>query len=431
MQMFKRGTGSTARRPVFIFLPVFLLIFFAGLISCEDEATDIGLELKSVLGRVQPVYVDTLLIHTSVWTRDSVRTDHASKMVVGNLFDPVFGRTTATIATQYRLSHPWTPGNNADVDSVKLFLLVDDYNGNEVTRQRINVYELYRTLRYDTVYYSNFEVGDSISKWPVGSAMFTPGDTMVTVYLSKTFGRKILRDTAVLGDQDLFLSHFKGLYLATDPVSQPGEGGTISLYLLAQETYMAIYYHNDLSDQLMYPFYINGYCARVGMYRHDYGEAPPATAIRYLNQEKSDTVCYMQGLGGVYTKITIPGLDRYKDSSVVLNNVRLEIPYYEDLLGMAMEKPAILALRVKVRDSLFADVIDRQAPEFYDGQYDEEAKAYFINFTQQVQNYIQGKEDYRDYYIVADKPSFGMDRLIMNAWHNSRPMRLILIYTEI
>ena len=427
--MFKRGMGRNAWIPEI--LPVFLLIFFTGLSSCEDEATDIGLELKSVLGRVQPVYVDTLLIHTSVWTMDSVRTDHASKMVVGNVLDPVFGRTTATIATQYRLSRPWIPGNNADVDSVKLFLVVDKYNGNGVTPQRINVYELYRTLRYDTIYYSNFEVGDSISKWPVGSALYTPGDTMITVYLSKTFGRKIIRDTAVLKDQDLFLSHFKGLYLTTDPVSQTGKGGTILLNLLAQENYLALYYHNDLSAQEMYPFYINGYCARVGMYRHDYDAAPPATAIRYLDQEKSDTVCYLQGLCGVYTKITIPGLDRYKDSSIVLNNVRLEIPYHADPFGMVMEQPSLLALRVKLGDSLFVDVIDRQIPEFYDGHYDEDANAYYINFTQQVQDYLTGKNNFRDFYIVADQPSFGMDRLIMNAWHNSRPMRLILLYTEI
>ncbi len=429
MQMNERRRGRIVRRPVF--LPVFFLIILAGIVSCEDEATDIGLELKSVLGRVQPVYTDTLLINTSVWTQDSVRTDHSSYMVLGNVLDPVFGRTTATIATQYRLSNPWTPGNNADVDSVKLFLVIGDYNGNEITQQKINVYELYKTLRYDTVYYSTFEVGDSISEWPVGSATYTPGDTLVTVYLSKTFGREIIRDTAVLKDQDLFLSHFKGLYLSTDPVSQPGEGGTISIHMLAQETYLAIYYHNDLSQQLMFPFYINGYCARVGMYRHNYGEAPAETAIRYLNQEKSDSVCYMQGLSGVYTKLSIPGLERYRDSSIILNDVRLDIPYHEDPMGRAMGKPSLLALRVKFGDSLLVDVADRQIPEFYDGKYNEEDNAWHIHFTQQVQNYVTGKSDYKDFYIVADKPSFGMDRLIMNAWHNSEPMRLVLIYTEL
>ena len=163
MRMFKRGTREKAWRPVI--LPVLFLILLVAGVSCEDEATDIGLELKSVLGRVQPVYVDTLRIHTSVRTMDSVRTDHAKSYVLGNILDPVFGRTRATFATQYRLSNPWTPGNNADVDSVKLFLVIGDYKGNEVTQQRINVYESFRTLRYDTIYqYMAGRIGD-IHPW--------------------------------------------------------------------------------------------------------------------------------------------------------------------------------------------------------------------------------------------------------------------------
>ena len=428
MRKYKRGIWGIVRRPVFLL--IFLVSVLAAVVSCEDDPTDIGLEMKSVLGRVQPVYVDTLVVNTSVWTRDSVRTDHSSSLVVGNTLDPVFGWTNATIVTQYRLSNPWTPGNNADVDSVKLFLVVSDYTGNEVTEQDVRVYESFRTLRIDTIYYSNFQMGDSISEWPVGSATYHPGDSMVTVYLSKSFGRKILRDTAVLKDQALFLSHFKGFFIATDKVSQPGDGGTIEINLLSAETYLAIYYHNDLADNLMYPFYINGYCARLGMYEHRYDEAPAETAIRYLDQETTDTVFYVQGLGGVYTRLTIPGLKRYRDSSIVLNNVHLEIPVHNDPMGDLIRKPSLLALRVW-RDSVFQDVIDRDAPEFYDGLYYEDENIYSVNFTGHVQEYLKGKNEDTVYYLMNDVPSFAMERVILNSWYKSEPMRLILIYTEL
>jgi hypothetical protein len=429
MRKSEREVLRRLRRP--LFLSIFLLLSLALFFSCEDDPSDIGLELKSVLGRVQPVYVDTLQINTSVWTIDSLRTDHSSRLMLGNVMDPVFGWTDASFVTQYRLSNPWIPGNNADVDSVKLFLVVNDYTGNEVTPQRIKVYELFKTLRYDTVYYSNFQVGDSISEWPVGTALFHPGDTMVPVYLSRTFGRKILRDTAVLQDQELFLSHFKGFYVTTEKVSQPGEGGTIDIDLLNAETYMAIYYHNDLSDELMFPFYINGYCARAGMYKHDYEEAPPETAIRYLNQEKGDSVCYVQGLCGVYTKLSIPGLDRYKDSSIVLNTVKLEVPFYYDPMGNILRKPSLLALRVRVGDTIFADVMDRQLPEFYDGTFNEDDNAYYINFTAQIQRYLMGENDYTEYYLMNDVPAFNPERAVLDAWTNSKPMKVILIYTEL
>jgi hypothetical protein len=201
--------------------------------------------------------------------------------------------------------------------------------------------------------------------------------------------------------------------------------------LLDADTYMAIYYHNDLSEKLMFPFYINGYCARIGMYEHQYDEAPPESAIRYLNQEKSDSVCYIQGMSGIYTKLTIPGLARYKDSSIVLNTVKLRIPYHYDPLGSMFRKPSLLAMRVKQGDTLFVDVLDRQAPEFYDGQFSEDDNAYYINFTAQVQRYLLGDNDYSVYYLMNDNPAFAMERAVLDSWDNSKPMQLILIYTEL
>jgi hypothetical protein len=254
---------------------------------------------------------------------------------------------------------------------------------------------------------------------------------MLVVYLSKTFGRKIMRDTAVLHDPDLFLSHFKGFYVTTGKLTQPGEGGFAEVNLLEAQTFLAIYYHNDLSEQLMFPFYINNYCARAGLYEHRYDEAPPETAIRYLNQEKDDTVLYVQGLSGVYSKLTIPGLDRYKDSSVVLNSARLEIPYHPDPMGNIMRKPSLLALKVKMGDSIYVDVLDRQVPEFYDGIYYEDDNLYVINFTGQVQRYLLGRNDNKDFYLMVDYPSFDMERVVLNAWDNSEAMRLVLIYTEL
>lgn|GEM_PF-4074702 len=423
---------SRARRWWKVSVPAVVVLFsFFLIVACEDDPTDIGLELKSALGKVQPVYVDTLRVYSSTWSRDSMRTDHSSSLILGNILDPVFGWTDASFVTQYRLTAPWIPGNNADVDSVKLFLVIGDYTGNEVTPMTVDVYESFRHIRYDTVYYSNFEMYDSISVWPVGSATFHPEDTMVVVYLSKTFGRRIIRDTAALQDNKIFTDHFPGLYITTRKSGALGEGGFAKVNLLDAKTYLAIYYHNDLADKLTYGFGINTYCARIGLYKHHYDEAPPETAVRYLDQEKEDTVLYVQGLAGVYSKLTIPGLQRYRDSLVVLNNVRLVIPFHNDPMGAIMRKPSILALRVRLGDSLFIDVADRQVPDLYNGRYDEEKEEYVINFTAQVQQYLLKHNDDLSFYLMTDYPAFDMERVVLNGWNNSRPLKLILIYTEL
>ncbi len=405
-----------------VLFPVFMMI------SCEDEPSQVGLELKSVLGQAQPVMVDTINVYSSVVSMDSVRTDHFDYAVVGNFLDPVFGRTNASFVTQYRLSQPWSPGHNADVDSVKLFLVVDNYNGNMTTEQTLNVYESFKTLFFDSLYYSNFQVKDSISEWPVGSAVIHPVDTMIVVYLSKTFGRKILRDTAVLKNQDLFLSHFKGLYIDVDKASGINEGGLVKINLLTRGSYMAIYYHNDLNPHLMFPFYFNSYSARVNLYEHDYEEAPAATRIKYLDQGIEDSVMYVQGLGGVYTRLDLSGISIFRDSSIILNSVKLIIPVDTTVFTPA-ERPGSLSMRF-VQDGTFYNIVDTRYPEFYDGTLDDKTGLYTIGMTQHFQDYLLGRNDQTVLYLMVNNPSQSTGRIVLRSRLNSDPMVLKIVYTR-
>jgi len=409
-----------------LFLSVIFLVMLMD--SCEDDPTQVGLELKSVLGRVQPVCIDTISVFTSVESMDSIRTDHFDYAFLGNFRDPVFGWTDASFASQYRLSQPWSPGHNADVDSVKLFLVVDRYNGNETTLQTVNVYELYKTLFYDSLYYSNFNVKDSISEWPVGSATFHPGDTMIVVYLSKTFGRKIIRDTAVLKNQDLFLSHFKGFYINTDKTSGSNEGGFIRIHLLTAESYLAIYYHNDLNSQAVYPLYINSYSARVNIFEHKYDEAPAETRIRYLNQGKEDSVMYVQGLGGVYTRMDIPGMKPFRDSSIILNSVKLFLPV-DTILPTPIQKPSGLSVMIR-KDGTLYHIFDVNLPEFYDGSLNKEEGIYKIGLTKHFQDYLLGRNNYTTFYLVVNDFRVNSERVVLKSRLNSQPLKLEVIYSR-
>jgi len=410
----------------FLLLPVFL----AGLlmISCEDDPSQVGLELKSVLGQIQPVTVDTISVFTSAESMDSVRTDHFDYALLGNFRDPVFGWSDASFITQYRLSEPWNPGHNADVDSVKLFLLVDRYNGNETTPLTVNVYELYKTLFFDSLYYSNLHVTDSISEWPVGSSTFHPEDSVIVVYLSKTFGRKIIGDTAVLDNQDLFLNHFKGFYINTDKTSGNNEGGFIRIHLLAAESYMAIYYHNDLTTQAAYPFYINSYSSRVNIFNHNYDEAPAETRIRYLNQGKEDSVMYVQGMSGVYTRMDIPGMKQFRDSSIILNGVNLIIPV-DTTISTPIQKPSNLSVMIK-ENGVFYQIIDVGLPEFYNGYLYKDSGIYKIGMTKHFQDYLLGKNDYTTLYLMVNNPGVNTERVVLKSRLNSEPLKLELVYTR-
>ncbi len=426
------GKGFMGRLRIVLSVPLLMIIVFLFLlVSCEDNPSQVGLELKNALGQIQPVQVDTISVFSSVETMDSVRSDHSGYSLLGNFQDPVFGWSEASFITQYRLSNPWIPGNNADVDSVKLFLQVNSYTGNEVSEQTVNVYELFQNFYFDSIYYSNLNVKDSISEWPVGSATFHPKDSMIVVSLSKSFGRKIIQDTAVLKDQYLFLSHFKGFYINVNKVSGSGDGGFIRINLLSSESYMALYYHNDLNDQLMFPFYINTYSVRVNLFDHNYEEAPPETRIRYLNQGIEDSVMYVQGMSGVYTHLFIPGFKSFRDSSIILNSVRLIIPVSpDDTLTSTLKNPEKLILKVKESDGRFYDIIDYQYPEFYGGTLDTETGEYSIGLTKHVQNYLTGNTDVNDFYLTIENSNYDAHRAVLNACLHSNPLKVEVIYTR-
>jgi len=432
MQHYKRGSFRRGFRNIlsFTFFTIITVLFF--LSSCEDDPSRIGMEFKSVLSQVQPVYVDTFSVYSSVESQDSMQTDHAGYALLGNFMDPVFGWSNASFLTQYRLSDPWNPGHNPDVDSVKLFLKVEDYTGNEVTRQTVNVYELFKNIYFDSLYYSNLDVKDSISEWPVGSATFLPTDSLIVVFLSKTFGRKIMHDTGNLDNQQAFLSHFKGFYVDVNKIAENGNGGFVKINLLAGESYMAIYYHNDVQSGLMFPFYINGYSARVNLFEHHYDEASAASGIRYLNQGLEDSVIYVQGMNGVITKLYIPGIKTFRDSSIIINSARLIIPLSpDDPLASMLKNPEQLILKIKGSHGKYWDIVDRMYyPDFYGGKLDEEKGQYSMGITKHIQEYISGKTEANEFYLMVSDPAYNARRAVLNARLNSNPLKLVIIYSR-
>ncbi|NOY38437.1 MAG: DUF4270 domain-containing protein [Chlorobi bacterium] len=401
------------------------------LFSCEDEPTQIGLEFKNVLNQVHPVYTDTFSIFSSVETRDTLVTDHANFGILGDFVDPVFGRTRASFITQYRLSSPWEPGYNAEVDSMKIFFLNNGYYGNELTKQTINIYELLMDLDPDTTYYADFNATDSISEWPIGSATFIPTDSIIEVFLSKTYARRIIQDTADLHTQADFMKAFKGFYVNVSPLGN--DGAFIRLNLLASETYIALYYHNDTHDNLKFLFYINSYAVRVNLFKHYYNEAPPATAIRYLDQGIEDTVIYAQGMGGVVSRLDIPGLAALRDSGdLIINSARLVFPLSkDDPAGAGLTHPDRIDVMVKNSKNQLLYIIDKKfAGDYYGGIFDDGTGTYSVNITRHLQDYIKGVHDYHTFYLVIPDQLYNPSRVVFNGRLHSNPLRLELLYTR-
>ena len=124
------------------FLAAIILIITA-LTSCEEQ-TSIGVEVLPAGDLITTMNTIQGNIRSFTFSEDSIRTDEASKSLLGSFTDSVFGNTTIGFATQFRLYGFPEFGVNPKADSVKIYLYYRIVYGDTTTYQKFNVYELDR-----------------------------------------------------------------------------------------------------------------------------------------------------------------------------------------------------------------------------------------------------------------------------------------------
>ncbi len=255
--------------------------------SCKKEIDTIGVELVGE-NPLNLVVIDTLTVDMHSELVDSLRTDELVSHLLGVYRDPIFGVNNASVYTQFRLSestHGFDFGTNPQADSLVLYIKYKQKKtfGDSAYMQHLSVYELDEDLKRDTAYYA-FQTSQVLPE-KVGEASFVP--TFDTVYymgendtLSKTRPISITMTQALadkmlnLGeaayvDNEAFLQAFKGLWITTDDVDIPAQGGAMMYTDFNHvETFMRLYYHNDTKDSLHYDYIVNNNSARYSSFNH-------------------------------------------------------------------------------------------------------------------------------------------------------------------
>ena len=120
--------------------------------SCEKEPGEIGLAIQPPDDKLEVRYTDTSSLVSYSVIEDSVKTDEMSINLLGSMYDPVFGKTTASFATQLRMANAGVDfGVNPQVDSLVLSLVYVSYYGDLLTQQTLHIYELDEDIFIDSV----------------------------------------------------------------------------------------------------------------------------------------------------------------------------------------------------------------------------------------------------------------------------------------
>jgi hypothetical protein len=393
---------------------------------------------------------------------DSIRTDRATKSLLGSFNDPVFGNTTIDFATHFRLVAFPDYGENPEADSIFLYLYYRGLYGDTVTTQRIQVFEMEERLYADTTsatggtsaypYYQYVDLKSMASDQPVGELEFVPQirldstetDTfyqVLKVPLDMSLAEKLINaDSSQMISNDVFLNFFKGLYVETEKVSG-GEGSILTLEAASDDSFqgsaLVVYYNNDANradttpDTLSMPYIVTEFSARVNHIEHDYTGTPFFENITSGTTE--DSLIYIQTTGGLETKINIDNLTLWKDSANTAIN-KAELVFQIDTIASDLENyPAPDQLLFTFIDSTGREYLPKDysfSPAFYGGALDDDDYTYRFNITQHLQQIIDGELGNHGFRLTTANKNNEAKRVILKGSTSETGIRLIITYSK-
>ncbi len=431
------------------------VIGFVGMVmtfwSCTNEINDLGKDLL----------LPGDLIHVRTYTEKNIkaytvtdanqRTDEPEFNLLGTFNDPLFGKTTADFACQFRIGAYPDHSKNAVPDSLILSFLYKEVYGDLVTPQRIRVYELASDLSLDNKYYQDVNL-KAIAKTEVlaektylpkfkldsltndyGSTKKVPRDTVIQelrIKLATSLLNKLwTADSLTMSDNDRFSKFFKGLYLEVGDLNQGGNA--MKVYTSAYGSQLLMHFHNSEQDT-SYRYGINENSARVSRFAHDYSKT--AFAAHLDKTDVQDSLIYLQTTGGLRNKILIPNLGTWSDSTkFAINKAELVFQVDSTITDLSKFRPS---------EQLVLTAIDKDGKEYfpsdlafsslyYGGTYNSKDKTYRFNIAKHMQEGIDKKQEKYEFYLSTAFRSSTFRRVVLKGATSETGIKLEITYSKI
>ncbi len=439
------------RKRSLLVIAALISLFF---ISCEDELTSLGLNLRDPNDLMGTHFMDsTTIIAQSVWV-DSLTTKGLSSNVLGYVNDPTFGTTKADFYAQYLLSGKSVNFGTAPViDSVVLSIRISGFFGDTTTALPIRVYALSEPMRSDSAYTSHstlnynsnnltYNSNFSVAPRPTTKILVdtTYNDAHLRIRLSDAFGTNFLTNQTQMQDSATFANFFKGLYVTVENPS--GTGSLINVNLTNSVSAITIYYTNSVSKN-KYQLVTKSTAIRFNHFEHNYTKATPHFISEVINGVPfggngavGEELLYVQPTGGVKTKIQFPTVKTaFKDKKIVINRAELVITNVStDPTHFFI--PALLTIQGVAKDGTICYIPDDSyytSSEYFGATYNTTTKEYRIRITDYIQDLIL-RDKFQDYfYLMVSGSGVRGNRLIFGGTDPSdisSRLRLEISYTE-
>jgi len=394
-------------------LPIVLFAVLFSFNSCIEDPTEIGVDLLPLSDFFDIHTIDTLAIRTHNISYGHLNTSQPANSFLGTGYDPYFGNTTAEFVTQLRLSSSQFIDFPYTIDSMALYLLVENLTGSGEGPHYLSFYEIDKEINIDSTYYSDTEMnytGMAVTRLLMPT-MVENGSTSVRLSIPNSFGEYVVRDPKFLRNDTakkfpdiVFRKFLKGLHYKLE---SPNEKAFLSFSLdppsvaLDYSNYFVMYLTDTVdgeSEELKLILDATNENARYNIFKTDLTTAE--NPIEHLNEGYPDTMAYIHRWGSVTTKIDLSDLKKIKDNpemdGISVTKARLIFPaYFDDDNYTVDDSPSQLLLKFYNTDGEAEYVQDYKSvsTDFYSGGLNDDEDSYVFNIPTFVQAYLDDKAD--------------------------------------
>ena len=403
------------RKNIYISVGILSLVF--AFWACKEDPGLIGLDVQPQDEYLNADFFDTTTIDARSVHHDSLVTSSVKVNMLGYMHDPIFGKTQASIYTQFHLSAKnATFGDSITVDSLVLTLAYDGHYGDTLNSFRVKVYELTEGMEKSKNYYANTSLlhePTSLTENPNLDISPKPNSGNLRIKLDPNFAKTkfIEANSSVYASDDNFTNHFKGFLIEAE--SMTGDGCIASLNMTHSNSVLTMYYRNSESSNQKEEFKLSDATLHFGAVNHfGYADAE-ANLISQLagNYTTAKDVLYAQAGAGVKVLLNFPYIKNMFDKQeVIIHRASLVISHMDDNLANYTPPDALgLTGSYVLPDYLLELATSNNG--YFGGGYNKTTKEYRFHITQYIQNLADGRSEDVQLSLVTNPTASLMRRL--------------------
>ncbi|MGP1514729.1 MAG: DUF4270 family protein [Bacteroidales bacterium] len=440
---------SSKLRKINCLINIFFVSF--AFFSCVNEDSQLGLDLVKTSGGMDVLHSNENIVSvkTVTFKMDSLVTVQNDNYVLGSYADTQFGKIKTSIYTSLGLEdysgYDFT--SIGTIDSAVLCLayssqgaFVSDSSIHS-DNMNVSVYMLSSNIdstdKYgcsDIATQSEAIFSSTIFSDPLHGVKIEGQDKEtiphIRLSLNSNFINKLKQGK--YETQQLFAQDFKGIKITAQSSTD-----SYLAYVNMKSDFSGIfvYYHdhNGNAGRYIINFTGNGY--RFMRIEKDYSSSSLSglNSVAPNDSIKTQNYIYLASLGIAESRLDLNGLDNwYNQDSIkgaALNRAELILPVSE-LSTKAYIFPRSINVFRK-QDGKYYYINDQTSVNNWLGnKYDASINAYRIDVTSFLQNYLLGKYDKCELYLVPDNRISSASRVVLTGPTHSNPPKLNIIYSH-